>query len=508
MTSERVKNTGRNILFAFIFQFVKIFLVFINRIIFVKILGASYLGVNGLFSNILGILSLADLGMTTVLMYALYEPLAKNDTVKIQKYINYFKRVYNIIALAIAIIGILFIPFLQYLVNLPSNLPNIYIYYILLLSNTVISYLFVYKTTLVSADQKMYILNKYDTIFQFVLFVLQILMLILTKSFILYLLSNVVCTLFCNIVKVKKTEKIYPYLKEKNSSSLNKKEKANIFKNIKSLFLYKIGGVILSNTDNILISVIVGTITVGYYSNYATIIISIETFLTMIFSSIKASVGNYIVTEEKNSQIKIFNILEVYNFWIVSFCTICFIILIPDFIEICFGKDYVLSLGVLICITLNFYTSNIRQTLWAFRETTGIFDRTKYITLTTAVLNLVLSIILGKKFGLIGILSATVLSRMIYSWWKEPKIIFNEHFKASVSSYYINYIKRAILGGFICLAIYMIGNIMPISNIYIKFIIKCTLCVSIPTIIYYLIYKKSEAYTYLKENVLKKLKRG
>lgn len=503
MEDSRIKKTTRNIISAFLLQFVKIALVFISRIIFVKILGASYLGVNGLFSNILGILSLADLGMTTALMYCLYEPLAKNDELSIKKYMNYFKKVYNLIAIAVALLGISLLPFLKYLVNLPTDMPNIYLYYILLLLNSVISYLFVYKTTLISADQKMYLINKYDTIFQFVLFFLQIVVLIVTKSFALYLGMNIVCSFFCNILKVKKTEEIYPFLIDKEKAELDREEKKFILKNLSSLFFYKLGSVIQNNTDNILISIFVGTITVGYYSNYTTIIAAITTFLTLIFTSLKASIGNYNVKESKKNQLKLFNIFEVYNFWIVGFCTICFMVLIPDFIRICFGEEYVLNFGLLICASLNFYTSNIRQVIWSYRETTGIFNKTKYITIATALINIVLSLVLGYFYGLIGIVGATVIARLLYAWWKEPQILFVDYFKSSPREYYINYIKRTILCSLMIVIILLVCNLINISNIYINFIVKGIICCILSILILYIIYRKSEAMNYLKNNILR-----
>ena len=210
MGQSRVKNTSRNLIYAVILQILKIALVFLVRIVFVYKLGEAYLGVNGLFTNVIGILSLADLGMTTALMYSLYKPLAENDEQKIRMYINYFRKVYYVIALMVTAIGLAIIPFLKYLVNLPGEMPNMYLYYILLLANSVISYLFVYKTTLLSADQKMYLINKYDIIFQVVLAILQIIILLVFESFIGYLIINILCTLLSNIAKAKQTEHIYP----------------------------------------------------------------------------------------------------------------------------------------------------------------------------------------------------------------------------------------------------------------------------------------------------------
>ncbi len=503
MIDSRIEKTKKNFIYAVILQITKILFVFINRIIFVKILGPVYLGINGLFSNILSMLSIADLGITTAMMYSLYKPLAEHDEDKISMYIRYFKKMYNVIAVIVFLSGILLIPFLKYMVNLPEEINNIYLYYIILVINTALTYLFVYKTTLLSADQKMYIINKYDTIFQFVLFVLQIIVLLTTKSFSLYLISNLLCTVLGNVCKAKKTDEIYPYLKE-NKSIISKEEKKEIFTNIKSLFLYKIGGVLQSNTDNILTSIFVGTIVVGYYSNYSTIIITITTFVSLVYTSVKASVGNYVNTQKKEEQLKLFNILEIFNFWIVGFCYICFMELIPPFIEICFGKEYLLSKSVLIWICLNFYTSNIRQTLWAYRETTGMYNNSiKYVTIVTAIINIILSIVLGKYFGLNGILSATVISRMIYAWWKEPKIIFNEYFKKSSKEYFIKYIIRLLYACIIVVIIEFGWKYVKISNIYISFLTKILITAIISSILLILPYVKSDAIIYIKKLVKK-----
>lgn len=492
--NTRTKNSMINVIFSFILQFSKILLVFINRVVFVKILGASVLGINGLFSNVLGILSLADMGITTAMMYSLYKPLADNDSKSINKYMNYFKKIYNYIAIVIFIVGIALIPFLKFIVNLPEDIDNIYLYYIILLINTVMSYLFVYQTTLIIADQKQYIIDKIEIISQYMLFVVQLAILIIFKNFTLYLLSNVIITLLFNLLKVRKVKKEYPFLKEKQENeTLTKSEKNKIFDNIKSLFIYKLGSVILSNTDNILISIFVGTITVGYYSNYLTIISSIVTLLTMIFTSIKASLGNFIVEKDKKQQLKMFYLLDTMNFWMIGYCSICFLNLTQDFINLCFGKEYLLSFAVLIIAILNFYTANIKQVIWAFRETSGLFKKTKYINIVTSVLNIIFSIILGKLYGLVGIIGATILSRMLYSWWKEPLILFKDYFNTSPKKYYFTYLYRVIIIIIIGIISNCTVNLIDYSNLYISIIIKFLISTIITGLLLCIIYRKSNA---------------
>lgn len=508
MNESRIKKTEKNFIYAIIFQISKMVLVFINRIVFVRILGAEYLGINGLFSNILSVLSVADLGITTAMMYSLYKPLANDDKGEISKYINYYKKIYNIIALVIIIFGLLLMPFLKYIVNLPENNDNVYLYYFVLLLNTTLTYLYVYKTTLLHADQKMYIISKYDTLFQFIMFFLQIIILIFMKSFLLYLICNLVCTLLGNYFKVRKTEQLYPYLKGNKSLTIGKKEKKNIFRNVKSLFIYKIGDVIQTNTDNILISIFVGTITVGYYSNYSTIILIFTSFITLVFNAMKASLGNYVNCNDKNKQYEMFNLLETYNYWLVAFCSICFIELIPAFIKICFGQEYVMNDIILYCAVGIFYVQNIRQTIWMYREVTGLFNETKYFSLVTSSLNLILSIILGKNYGIIGILVATIISSMVYSWWKEPVLLFSKYFKKSSKTYFYNYISRFCLLFLIFIVCNFINRFINIGNLYVYFIVKAIITVFVFLVVFLVVYRNSYEFEFLKKILERKKKDG
>lgn len=502
MKESRTQKVKKNIVYAVISQFIKAFLLFLSRIIFARVLGPEYLGINGLFSNVLTVLSLADLGMTTAMMFSLYKPLADNNFILIQKYMKFFGKIYNIIAIVIFFVGVSLIPFLKYIVNLPSNVNNIYIYYLILLLNSVLSYLFIYKTTLLAADQKMYIINKYDTFIQIFQFALQLLMLLLFHSFILYLSIQVVCTLLGNILKVLSVNKMYPYLNNGINDELSRNEKKDIFNNIKSLFFYKLGGIIQSNTDNVLISIFVGTIVVGYYSNYNLIILQIINFVTIVFTAIKATIGNYNVDSSIEEQYNMFNRLEFFNFILVGFSSIYLLFLVPDFISLCFGKEYVINFLCYIFIILNYYTANIRQTLWIYRETSGIFEKTKYITIITAFFNIIFSIILGKLFGLLGIVSATVISRMIYAWWKEPIIIFRDVFSKSSKEYFKKYIIRLLFILIISCILYITFLFIKIDNIIVLLIIKFLIISVLLFICFIAFFFKKDEFKFFKNKLL------
>lgn len=504
MPESRIIKAQRNIITSLFQTFLNLLLTFVSRVIFVKVLAASYLGINGLFTNVLNILSLADLGIGTAMMYRLYKPIAESDTGKISALIAYFRKMYLCIAAAVLTMGLAMLPFLNYIIRLEKPVPYLEWYYILALLNVVISYLFVYRTTLLAADQKSYILNKYIMLFRIVTFVVQVTVLLVFKNYFLYLLSALVISFISNFTQNAVTLKLYPYLREK-AERLDHQEKELIKKDIKATFLYKACGTVQSNTDNILISSFVGTVFVGYYSNYSLVITSVVSIITLVFNALKASIGNLIASNDTSQKEKLFlfNVLELINYWIISFCSICFICLFPDFIKIFFGSEYILELSIVIMVVLNFYTSNIRQTIWVFRETTGLFHETRYVTAVTAVINIFLSLILGYFWGMGGIIAATVIARMLYAWWKEPIVLFHKFFHQSAKVYYITYIARICLCVVSCFFTYLMCNILLINNVYIHFLINILICCVVPNVIFFICYFRTPEFHYIEEKIIK-----
>lgn len=506
MSSEsRIQKSKRNIIATMLQNLLNVFIALTSRVVFAKFLSAQYLGINGLFVNVINILSIADLGMTTAMMYHLYKPLAEYDTERIKSLISFFKKVYVGIATIIFVLGIALIPFLKYIVNLPEDIPNIYLYYILILFNTVMSYLFIYRTTLLSADQKNYLLVKSISFFNVVIFAVRVVVLWIYRSYLLYLLVGVVFTLICNIVQNRIALKEYPYLKTK-AEKLDLNSKSDIIKDVKALFMYKVSGTIQTNTDSILTSIFVGTIVVGYYSNYILITSQVITVISLVFNNLKASIGNALSESNRNSSNNyfLFNTLELINYWLVLFCSISIFIISKPFIGLFFGKEYILNDLTVLAIVLNFYTYNIRQTVWAFRETTGIFEQTKYVTGVTAIINIVLSFIMGYYWGINGILIATVSARMLYAWWKEPKVLLNEFFGMSCKKYLLTYLFRLsmafVIGG-IC---YGLCGLVETDNYFMNIISYVGICCIVPNLYFLIIYRKKEEYKYFFSKLLSK----
>ena len=499
MTKTRTEKVKRNVATSVCLQILKIVLSFVGRMIFAKMLGATYLGINGLFSNILTVLSVADLGMTAAMMYSLYKPLADGDNEKVSAYVKFYGNIYNVIAIVVAVLGVAVMPFLHFIVNLPEEIGGIYYYYLLMLTNLVISYLFLSRITLLHADQKSYVVNCIDMGQQCLVFLAQILVLIFAKSFILYLIVAIAGTFAADIIKSKIAKNKYYVVSD--NIKIGKVEKRELARNIKDVFLYRFGGVIQSNTDNILTSVFVGTVAVGYFSNYTMVVLAITGLANMVFMALKSSIGNYNVKTSIVEQEKMFYVFEDYNYLLIAFCSVCFYVLFPDFITICFGKEYLLEPITVIFIILNFYTSNIRQNLWVYRETTGLFSKVKYVTFVTAIINLFLSIIGGYFFGITGIVGATVISRMLYAWWKEPVVIFRDYFKTSPKNYFLGYLMKIGYACAIAYALSIVSQFIVFDNIVVQGFARAFVTIILATIAICIPLKNREAMRILKKEL-------
>lgn len=493
--SSRIKKSAYNLATNIGAQSLTILLSFISRTVFIITLDANYLGINGLFSNILSILSLADLGVGTAIIYSMYQPLANNNTKKLAALTQFFGRVYIIIAIVIACLGMALYPFLDFFVNLDVNIPNIKIYYLLFLAQSVASYLFIYKTSIVNADQKGYIINGNAMVINTISVIIQIVELLLFKSYIAYLIIQIATSILCNYFISRVSVKRYPYIEDKEQ--LDKSEKIEIWNNIKSMFMYKLGGVILNNTDNILISKIIGTVFVGIYSNYAMIITKVGNLISVIFISIQASVGNLNVEANSAKRFSIFKVLSFVSFWLYGFCSISFCVLLQDLMNLWLGNSYQLNNNVVYISVFNFYLQGVLYPIWCFRNTTGLFNYTKYTMIVASVINIVLSIVMGICWGLFGILLATAISRLITNIWFEPYKLFNMYFNKSSKNYYIFEIVRlSFLIIFIAFSQILFDSVC-ISNIYIRLMVKAIYCATVPNLIIYFRYRKTEEYLYI-----------
>lgn len=488
---RRIKNASKNVLSAFINKFCILILTFIGRKFFIQYIGVEYLGINGLFSNVLTLLSLADLGLGTAMNVSLYKPIAEENHAKIAALLQYYRKIYYLITATVLILGLGLMPFLKYIINMERNIPYLYLYYVVFVIRNASSYMFAYKASIIKADQRMYLVNRIEVFVIFTRNILQIVLIIWTHSYLLYLLMDVVQHLVHNIILACIANKYYPFVNEKHD--LTPKEKKTLFQNVSSMFIYRVSWTLLNGTDNILISIMLGTVCVGLYSNYLTITSNIETFIALLFVSITSSVGNLIATAPIERRYQVFKLMQMISFWLCGIVTVCLIFLTQDFIQLYFGKDLLLDNLTLIAIVLNTYFNICMRPVWTFREGCGMYQRIKYIMFVTAVLNLVLSVVLGKYLGLSGILFATSISKLLTYFWYEPSVLFKDFFHQKNKKYYICHAYNLIVMGISIISIYWICSLFRTTGIWLWFT-KAFICIICVNTIYYVQYRKTDEF--------------
>lgn len=503
-SSSRTVNATKNAVSAIANKILILMLTLISRKFFINYIGIGYLGINGLFGNILTLLSMADLGLGTAMNVSLYKPIAENDTRKITALINYFKTIYRFIAIGVTVVGLSLLPFLKYLVNMNQDIPYLYLFYVVFVCKNAFSYLLVYKSSVLYADQKNYIINRIDVITGVIRIALQIIIIVCFKNYLAYIVIDALSVIAKNICVSIRANKDYDFLN--NDDSLNQFERKSIFSDISSVFLYKIAWSLLNGTDNILISVLVGTICVGLYSNYYTVTSNVELFIGLLFTSLTASIGNLVATATAEARYKTFKTMQMISFWLCGFVVISLFFLLQDFIQLWLGKDYLLDHLTLIAIIINVYFSICMRPVWTFREGTGMYKQIRYIMFVTAILNLIFSIVLGKFLGISGIIFATSISKLCTYFWYEPNILFKNFFDRSPKEYYLKYVENiglVFVSLFICnIPIHFIQNI-SIFNCLIKAIMVFIIVNSL----YFLLYRKTEEFQYLLSRVTGILKR-
>ena len=436
MSESRVKKTTNNVIAGFANQLISLILSFVSRSVFINTLGSEYLGLNSIFADVLNLLSMADLGFGTAMAYSFYTPLADDNKEKICGLVHFYKRIYTIIAGAVVVVGVAITPFLRFIVNTDREIEHLEIYYLLSLACVVISYLCVYKTTILTADQKGYEITKVTIWTNLLKSFFQIVCLYITHNYILYLVINVLAQLLNNVVASRKADKLYPYIK--NKVSVDQSDYEDILKNMKSVFIYKLSGILFNATDNILISVLIGTAMVGLYSNYLMVSQRLLVIVQIIFASVTASIGNVVAKENAEKRYEVFEASQSVSFIMCGVITTVYCVMSNDLISVWLGDAYKLSFVTVCAVSFNTYLSCVLQPLWSYRDATGLYLKTKYIMFIGAVVNLVLSVILGKMIGVTGIIFASALARLSTYFWYEPKLLFAEYFNRSAKSYFIS----------------------------------------------------------------------
>lgn len=500
---SRSAKSAKNLLYGVVSQGVTVLLTFIIRIVLVRQAGILSVSLNGLFTEVITMLSLAELGVGSAIVYSLYKPLAEHNEKKIVKLMNMYKTAYRNIALAIFGMGLCLLPFIQHIVTKVDVSDNyIRFVFLLFLTQTASSYLFSYKSSLLNADQNVYIVSKITTVVRLVGEIINMICLAVFHNYIIYLVVEILITVSVNVIISGQVDKMYPFLKRKDE--LLNVEKRMIFKNMKNIFIGNLSGRITNSTDNILISILVSTYEVGIYTGYSTLASGLRKIIDQLDRATAGSVGNLMAEGNAQKCDEVLKKMTFINYFFGSLFACLLYCLSSTLVRIMYGEEYtyntnsMIGLFVIFVFSINFFLSVLKNPLWRFMQVSGLFAKDKNISIAGSAANLIISVIFGIKLGTLGILIGTIATLLIQMVLK-IRLLYKESFKISSVKFYLRCIIYGFFGIFsMLLAKFICAEIIS-GNLYIDFVLKMIIAAFVPLCINYIIFCRTKEYAYMKD---------
>lgn len=496
---ERTKNATRNIVFGMILRIYQTFVPFLMRTAMIYTLGVQYLGLNSLFTSILSVLNLAELGVGSAMVYSMYKPIVEDDEKTICALMKLYKIYYRIIGLVIAIVGGILTPFVPQLISgeVPGGL-NVYVLYLLNLAATVCSYwLFAYKGSILQAYQRTDIVSKVTLITSTIQYVAQIIILFIWKDYYLYVIIMLLAQIMNNIITALEAEKLYPKYKAKGK--LPSEEVKSINRRIRDLFTAKLGGVIVNSADTLVISAFLGLTVLAVYQNYYFIITAVIGFVTVFFNSCTAGIGNSLLTETKEKNFQDLNKFTFLISCIAGICSSCFLGIFQPFMTLWVGKDYLLPFSAVVCLVIYYYIYEINQLLNLYKDAGGIWHEDRFRPLVTAIVNLGINLIMVQIWGIYGVLLSTALSMLFVGMpWLFYNLFTTMFEKKQLIGYVIKIFQYALVSLAACTIVVVICGFIKGSLLIVIFL-RAVICVVIPCLSYIIVFFRKEEF---KQSVL------
>ncbi len=500
----RTEKSIRNLVFAVAAQAVTVALSFITRTCLIYCLGIEAVAINGLFTEVITALSLAELGVGSAIVYNLYKPLSEGDHQKVSQLMNLFRKAYRVIALGTLVIGVSLTPWIQFFIkDLPYDINYVRVIYLMFVFQSAVSYLFSYKIALLEADQNAYIYTRISTIFRIVGTAIILVILVATKRYIIFLGTNILLVIATNAYASHVVNEKYPYLEKKER--LPKEERAQIFSNIRNIFVKQFAGRVVDSTDNILISTLVSTLLVGYYSNYLVVIGVFKQLAAKMMSAAMASMGNLFATERTTSKVATLTRLTFIFYVFASVASVGTFACIQPFIKLWLGEKYLLDYAVVAILCLLLVTEITYKPLSSAMHLSGYFVIGRNISFVSALVNLAVSIVLGKKIGLIGIFIGTMCTYTIEIITK-VHYLFKLYFKEDSFRYVCFWLKMLLVFIVEMITVYIVNLHLSFSALP-AFVFNGFLSILLTFVMITLVFGKSDAYLYSKQLIIRYTKK-
>lgn len=493
--NSRIQNSIHNVSIGILATVVNTLVAFVTRTVLVKTLGVEVLGLNGLFTEVITMLSLMELGVGMAIIYSLYKPVIENDEEKISQLMGLYRTAYRIVGFATLAVGLMITPVVDKLItDVDYPLSFIRTIFILFVLRTSSSYFFAYKISLINADQKQFVVSLVTTIVKIALTILVIIVLVLFKNYILYLVLLIAQSLITNFIISKYADKKYPFINYKSKIDIN--ERHAIFANIRDIFLKRLSGVITSSTDNILISKLISTVQVGFYSNYVLLFSVVRTIKQQFTNGIAASIGNLSVTSDSEHCISVLKRLTLLFYLFAMIMASGLMGVSRIFVTMWLGKECVMEDYIVYVTIFVLFLEICSEPLWQFLEVSGLFRQDKYIGMIGSIVNLIVSFVLGIKIGIIGIFIGTVCTEVIQIVLK-TRLIFKGKFFALPTSYCGFWLKMVLSYVMMVLFHFCVFRHVSISSyLILEFLIKGFASVIVATILAVLPFLRNDEFRY------------
>ena len=480
-------------IFGFIITFIPSLII---RKVFIDTLGNEMAGLSSVFTNIIGWLSIVEMGVGSAIVYSLYKPFADNDRKKINAYIRFYGKFYRSIGYVVLAGGLLLSPFLSFFIKDEVDLKIATIGFVLFLFNSFITYLFSHRLCILNVAQEAYKITIGTTISKLVIFGLQFVLFMVYPNFLLYITIQLVVNLIYFIVINSYVTKSYSWL-GMDKEEIPEVEKRSLLRNIKAMFMHKIGAVVVFSTDNLVISKFIGLTAAANYTNYQMIIMAIQTLISTAVNGITASIGSLLTTGDKEHAYKIHKNLFFLNFWITSFVVISLFNTLNQFIVLWLGKeDFLLDPLTFVVILINVFITLMRSSVERFKEGGGNFYKDRFAPICEAVINLVASLILVNYMGLAGVFIGTLISNITVIFWTQPYIVYRYIFNKKLGAYFTMYFKYLLVAIIPFVITCFITNSFKYNYNISSFIANCLINIVVVNGIYLIIFFRKEEFKY------------
>ena len=499
--NKKSSNVMKSASLGMLMNILKVIMGFGYRTFFLSVLSAAYLGINGLFTNILQILSLAELGVTTAIVFRFYEPISRGDVAKVGRLMNYFRTVYHTIAFVIMAGGLSLIPLLPSLINSSDSVPadiNLTLVYILFLINTVSSYIFSYKLTLLNADQRNYQFAVIDAFISLLRYLVQVIILFSTRNYTLTLAAGIAATLLSNYIfsiwVTNQYKEVFAV-----TEKLEQEDRKIILNDTKACMYHKVGTCILTGTDSAVLTKMVNLVSAGLYSNYSLILLSLQAAIGQLLGNFISSLGNARLTLSKEDYYRLYKKFNFFGLWVTSITTVCLYVAIDDFVQVWLGKDYVLGHVTTAVLCIQYFMQVSSDISMSFTNASGLFVKDKLRPLIEASINLVVSVILAHYWGVTGVFAGTVISILLTTFWRIPFVLYKYDFKRSTGDYWKQYIPFTAITALMCLLTYEIKKAAMIKPTLLFVFIELIVSMAIMNAGMILLYRNKEEYLFAKD---------